>query len=38
MYAGVVAQFAPDHVTSLISYYLLMASAAKEVRGAGWLE
>ena len=29
MYAGVVAQFAPDHVTSLISYYLLMASETK---------
>ena len=29
MYAGVVAQFAPDQVTSLISYYLLMASETK---------
>ncbi len=38
VYAGVVAQLAPDRVPSLISYYLLMASAAKEVRGAGWLE
>ncbi len=37
VYADVVAQLAPDRIPSLISYYLLLACAAKDVLGAGWL-
>ncbi len=33
-----VAQLAPDRIPSLISYYLLLASAANDVLGAGWLD
>ena len=38
VYAGIIAKESPEKVASLISYFLLLSSAQRDVPGSGWLD
>ena len=38
VYSGIIAKEAPEKVASLISYFLLLSSAQRDVPGSGWLD
>eukprot|EP00795_Rhopilema_esculentum_P014766 gene14766-5873_t len=38
VYVGVLAKDTPANISSLISYFLLLSSASRDVPGSGWLE
>ena len=38
VYAGVIAKDSPQKVASLISYFLLLSTAQRDVPGSGWLD
>ena len=38
VYVGVLAKDAPSNISSLISYFLLLSKASRDVPGPGWLE
>ena len=38
VYAGIVAKESPEKVASLITYFLLLSSAQRDLPGSGWLD